>query len=135
MGQCEFCEIVSGDRDAHILYEDEQTVAWLDSNPATDGHKLVVPKPHHESLFTGEQPVSTPVFHTVETVVQAMNRTLDPDGVSVFYTSGGLVGHITHAHVHLLPRYVDDTVQLALAREPLDDGEAAQHAARIREAL
>lgn len=135
MGQCEFCQIVTGDRDAYILYEDERTAAFFDSNPATHGHTLVVPKPHLESLFTGEPPISTPVFHTVQTVVQAMNQTLDPDGVSVFYTSGELVGHITHAHVHVLPRHADDDVHLALARDPLEDDEAAHHAARIREAL
>lgn len=132
MEQCAFCQIVTGERKAHLLYENDQTVAFLDQNPAVQGHTLVVPKTHREFLFTDDESVSTALFQAVYRLSLAMNRTLEPDGVSLFYTSAELIGNITHAHVHLLPRYADDTVHLALERESLDDDDASQLATRIR---
>jgi histidine triad (HIT) family protein len=61
-----------------------------------------------------------------------MNRTLDPDGFSVFHTTGGLVGTVEHAHLHLLPRFADDDVRLALGRGELDDSDAERVVERVR---
>lgn len=132
MDSCPFCRIVAGEGDAHTVLETEATTAFLDANPAVTGHTLVVPNAHHVELFAGDPAIVGDVFRSVQRVVRAMNRTLDPDGVSVFYTTGDLAGRVTHAHVHLLPRDVDDDVHLALARAELDDVAAASLAARIR---
>lgn len=132
MEGCEFCQIVDGERNAHFLYENERTAAFLDRNPAIQGHSLVVPKTHHEFLFTEDEARVSAVFETVRTVARAMNQTLDPDGVSLFYTSAELVGRVTHAHVHVLPRYVDDDIHLALSRDSLDTTDAASLAQWIR---
>lgn len=132
MENCPFCRIISGAGDAHVLLETERTTAFLDANPAVRGHTLVVPNAHHDFLFTDDAPLATDVFQAVQRVALAMKATLDPDGVSVFYTSGDLAGQVTHAHVHLLPRYADDDVHLALARDVLDDEDAAGLAERIR---
>lgn len=131
MDDCPFCEIVTGDREAHVLSETEHTLAFFDSNPATPGHTLVVPRQHREFLFAADEETAMATFRTARTVVGAMNRTIDPAGVSLFYTSGELVGEVTHAHVHVVPRYRGDDVQLALPREPLGD-DAAQRAERLR---
>jgi len=135
MGVCSFCQIATGARDAYVLYEDDRTVAFLDSNPATQGHTLVIPKHHQEELFADDASTSLAVFQTVHRLVTAINRTLEPDGISLFHTSAPLVGRITHAHVHLLPRCVDDDIHLTLAREPLEDDEAVHLAARLRDQL
>lgn len=135
MDTCAFCQIVSGERDAYRLSEDERTVAFLDSNPAVRGHTLVVPKTHSERLFSADPSPASAVFETVRRVALAMERSLGPDGTSIFYTSADLVGHITHAHVHVVPRYRDDSIQLALARGSLDEDDAARVVARIREEL
>lgn len=131
MPECVFCEIIAGDRDAHVVSETASAVAFLDSNPATPGHTLVAPRSHIEFLFDAAEATSTAVFRTARGVVAAMNRTVDPAGLSVFYTSGELVGHVTHAHVHLVPRYPDDEVHLALPRERLDQ-DAPRLAERLR---
>jgi histidine triad (HIT) family protein len=131
MKECEFCRVVAGEREVNTLYENESAVAFLDRNPAARGHTLVVPRTHHECLFTGDGSTVTAVFGTVQRVVGGMNRTLNPDGISLFYTSGELVGRVTHAHVHLLPRYADDQVHVSLARGRLDD-DAERLAARLR---
>lgn len=132
METCSFCRIIEGDEDAHLLLETERTTAFLDENPAAGGHTLVVPNEHHDFLFTDDAALVSDVFVAAQRVVTAMKRTLDPDGVSLFYTSGGLAGQVTHAHVHLVPRYVDDDIHLALARLDLDDAEASRLAASIR---
>ena len=135
MGECAFCRIAAGAAEAFRLYEDDRTVAFLDREPATRGHSLVIPKDHRESLFRGGDPTASDVYGTVERVVAAMHRTLEPDGVSVFYTSGDLAGTVTHAHVHVLPRWADDDITVTLDRYSLDVDEAERLAASIREDL
>ena len=135
MDECAFCRIAAGEAEAFLLYEDDRTVAFLDRDPATRGHCLVIPRDHRESLFGGGAPPATTVYRTVERVVAAMDRTLEPDGVSVFYTSGDLAGSVTHAHVHVLPRWTDDDITIALGRHPFDAEDADRLAALIREGL
>ncbi|MFB6198754.1 MAG: HIT family protein, partial [Halobacteriaceae archaeon] len=96
MDDCAFCEIINGERDAYVLHEDENTMAFLDRDPAILGHALIVPKTHDEHLFTESTSRSRTVFETVRTVARAMDRALDPDGVSLFYTSAELVGRVMH---------------------------------------
>ncbi|MXV61707.1 HIT domain-containing protein [Natronorubrum sp. JWXQ-INN-674] len=132
---CEFCRIIAGDRPAHILYEDDRTVAFLDRNPAVTGHTLVVPRVHEEEILLIDDSTSAAVFETVRTVTNALEATLEPDGFSVFHTSGPLVGTVDHAHVHLVPRSVEDDVTVSLARTELDPDEATELATRVRESL
>lgn len=135
MAPCAFCQIATGERDAYVLYEDAETIAFLDSDPAVQGHTLVVPKAHREDLFLDEESSTMAVLESVQRVVSALDRTLHPDGISLFYTSGDIVGRVTHAHVHLLPRYEDDDIHLSLARDSLEEDEAVHLAARLTEHL
>lgn len=119
MDECTFCRIVSGDETAFVLHENDLTTAFLDGNPAIEGHSVVIPNSHQTLLFTAEESIAESVFQTVRTLVRALDEAFEIDGVSLFYTTPELVGEVTHAHVHLLPRYKDDQIQLALSREPL----------------
>jgi len=133
MTGCEFCAIAAGERGAHVVYEDEDTLAVLDETPTRRGHTLVLPKPHREELLgTGE--AGKEVLGTVDAVAGALRRVLDPDGFSVFYTSGPLVGQVRHAYVHVVPREEGDDVSLALDRTRIDHDAAADLAARVRDA-
>ena len=135
MDDCRFCAIVDGDRDAHVLHDGEETLAFLDANPATNGHTLVVPKTHVGDLLLANGATAVAVMETAQAVALAMERTLDPDGFSVFHTTGGLVGHVEHAHLHLLPRFAGDDVHLALDRDELGDADADRILGRIRDGL
>ena len=132
---CEFCRIVAGEQSAHVLYEDELTIAFLDQNPAVRGHTLVAPRAHESEVLTSDQPGSAAVFETARTVADALETVLEPDGFSVFHTTGSLVGTVDHAHVHLVPRFDDDDVTLSLARRPLDSEEATALATQVRTVL
>ncbi len=129
---CRFCEIVAGDRPAHVLYEDELTLSFLDTNPAAAGHALVVPRAHEEEIVPIDEATSAAVFETVRTVASGLEAVLEPDGFSTFHTSGPLVGTVDHAHVHVVPRFADDDVALSLARTELDDDDASVLTDRVR---
>jgi len=133
MNGCEFCAIADGARRAHVVYEDQHTLAVLDDTPTREGHTVVLPKSHREELL-GTDEAGKSVFRTVDAVAGALRETLDPDGFSVFYTSGPLVGSIRHAYVHVVPRGEGDDVSLALGRSDLDHAAAADLAARVRDA-
>ncbi|WP_254861710.1 HIT family protein [Halovivax gelatinilyticus] len=118
---CPFCEIVAGERSAHVIYEDEDAIAFLDENPAARGHTLVVPRTHREEIVADPEANATALFDAVSTVSSAIEDALDPDGFSVFHTTGSLVGTITHAHVHVVPRVEGDGIGLSLVRDELDE--------------
>ncbi|MBP1986931.1 HIT family protein [Halolamina salifodinae] len=132
MPECEFCAIAAGERDVHVLYEDAHTVAFLDENPAREGHTVVLPKQHREELLGTADGGAAAVFAAIDAIVADLRAVLDPEGFSLFYTSGPLVGSVRHAHVHLVPRATDDGVSLALDRGPIDDDTAAALAERVR---
>ncbi|WP_435096174.1 HIT family protein [Halarchaeum sp. P4] len=134
MESCAFCRIVAGEADAHRVYESERVVAFLDANPAVRGHTLVVPVAHGDDVFANDADAGA-VFEAVRTLADALERALDVDGVSVFYTTPRIVGGVDHPHVHLLPRDSADGVHLSLPRGSLDDGEATALTARVREGL
>ncbi|GAB3665444.1 HIT family protein [Halopiger thermotolerans] len=130
--ECPFCRIIEGETDAHVVAEDARTIAFFDENPACEGHTLVAPTAHREDLLADEE-TNAAVFETVRTVSAAMEGLLEPDGFSVFYSTGPIVGQVEHAHVHLLPRYDDDDISLGLRRDELDDERASGLATRLRE--
>lgn len=132
MADCAFCEIGRGDLDAHVLEETGDVIAFLDRNPAAVGHALVVPKAHGSALFTGDGARAAAVFETVRRVALGIYAALEPDGVSVFYTTGDLVGRMRHAHVHIVPREADDDITLGLSRRSLEEADASALAAKIR---
>ncbi|ELY94301.1 histidine triad (HIT) protein [Natrialba chahannaoensis JCM 10990] len=132
---CDFCQISAGAEPAALLYEDDRTIAFLDQRPAVRGHTLIVPRMHEEELLLMDKMETAAVFDTVRTVATALESTLEPDGFSVFHTSGPLVGTVDHAHVHLVPRFEDDTVGLSLARRELESGDAAALVSAVREKL
>lgn len=135
MDDCAFCDIAAGELDVDRIAETAETVAFLDGDPATLGHLLVAPKAHSEFLFADENANAAAVFEMTERVVDALNETLEPDGISLFHTSGPLVGSVSHAHVHLIPRFENDHIHLTLERERVDPDDAAALATELREHL
>ena len=129
---CPFCRIAAGDEDAHVLHRDERTVAFLDADPAAEGHALVVPTAHVVGLVDMDAATAAALFSTARTVAGAIDRVLEPDGFSVFHTTGTLVGSVEHAHLHLIPRWTEDFIHIGLERRPVDDEAAGRLAARIR---
>jgi len=131
VADCPFCRIAAAEEDAHVVYRDERTVAFLDTDPAAEGHALVVPTEHVVGLVDMDGETAGALFSTARTVAGAIDRVLEPDGFSVFHTTGTLVGHVEHAHLHLIPRWTDDFIHIGLERRAVDDETAGRLADRL----
>lgn len=133
---CVFCRIVTGDQDAHRVYEDDETLAFLDVNAAVEGHTLIIPKVHRRGLTNLDEETVAALFEATRTVATAIENALSSDGYSLFHSSGAAAGQdVFHAHVHLFPRFEDDNISFAPPRRRLSETEGEQIAARIRSGL
>ena len=103
---CIFCDILSGARDAHFLYEDNQHVALLDKYPIDEGHSLVVPKNHHEKI-TDMDPIAVgELFSLVPKIAKGILSATKADAFSLGQNNGRAAKQIIpHVHVHIIPRY------------------------------
>ena len=109
MADCIFCRIIAGEARAHLVYEDESVLAFLDSHPASRGHTMVIPKVHAERLDRLEDRYVGPLFLGVKTVLDLLEGALKPHGLNVGWNHGWAAGqHVNHLHVHLIPRYAGD---------------------------
>lgn len=124
MEECPFCDVVNARIEPYKVYEDDQTLAFLDLEPASRGHSLVVPKFHARSLTELDEEQTALLFNAVRKVADAINARLRPDGLNVFQATGSGDGEeISHLHVHVIPRYSDDTIDLHLDGQELDEKE------------
>ncbi len=105
MSDCTFCDIVSGEGPAEVVFEDELTLAFMDIVPYTDGHTLVIPKRHSADIFELEQPEADAVWRTTIRLAHAIRDALSPAGLTVRQANGRVADqHIMHFHIHLIPR-------------------------------
>ncbi|MCV0411594.1 HIT family protein [Nitrosarchaeum sp.] len=103
---CIFCDILSGVKDAHILYEDSSHVAFLDKYPIDVGHSLVVPKKHHERITDMNSKAVGDLFSIVPKLANAILSATNADAFSLGQNNGRAAKQIIpHVHVHIIPRY------------------------------
>jgi histidine triad (HIT) family protein len=110
---CIFCRIVSGDLPSHRIHEDERTIAFLDVNPGTRGHLLVIPRQHAADLADiGDDDVAA-VARTVKQMAARVRGKLDAQGVTIVQSNGASAWQtVFHYHVHVLPRYKGDSMRI-----------------------
>jgi len=136
--QCIFCRIVAGTSDCQAIYEDEETLSFMDIHPANDGHCLVIPKAHFETVFDTPPAVFGAVASTVAKVARVVNEVLQPGGISLVQANGALAGQsVLHVHIHVLPRRAGDDLLLNWDRnrngdQRFDRGRIAEIAERLR---
>lgn len=107
--ECIFCKIAAGELPATKVYEDEDTLAFMDIGPVVKGHTLVIPK-HHYDPITGTPPeVLCKLITVVQKIAQAQYDGLGADGINVTQANGKTAGQIVpHIHFHVIPRFEDD---------------------------
>jgi histidine triad (HIT) family protein len=111
--RCPFCAIGDGDAPAYRLYEDDDVLGFLDIHPATEGHSLVIPKRHVADIFDAPEAVSEAVMRGAVRVAGLLRESLAFDGVNLVQATGAMAWQtIFHLHVHAVPRYRDDPLQL-----------------------
>jgi histidine triad (HIT) family protein len=110
---CLFCKIVAGEIPSHQVYEDEACVAFLDIQPSSRGHTLVVPRVHAAGFIEIAPEVLAATMLSAQRVAHLLRMKLKPDGMNVIQNNGAAAGQtIFHYHVHLLPRWAGDSASL-----------------------
>ncbi len=106
MSDCIFCKIVAGEIPCFKLFEDEYVMSFLDINPAHEGHCLIIPKKHAQDIRELDADGAAHILTAAQTIVKAMDKTLQPDGYNLVQNNGTVAGQeVMHFHMHLLPRY------------------------------
>lgn len=135
MPDCIFCKIVRGEIPSNKLYEDADTLAFLDINPVNPGHTLVIPKQHAKNIFDISAEQWAKVQATVHQLARAVEQAVSADGVNVMMNNREHAGQVVdHAHVHLIPRFKGDGLKLWPHKE-YKEGEGDEVAEKIRTAL
>jgi histidine triad (HIT) family protein len=106
---CVFCEIVAGGIPSFKVYEDAAAFAFMDINPLTEGHVLVVPKRHSATLFDTDDAVLREVIVAAKKVAGAMKQALGLDSLNLLQANGRWAAQsVPHLHFHLIPRREND---------------------------
>jgi histidine triad (HIT) family protein len=130
---CIFCKIVAGQIPSFKLHEDAHTFAFLDINPASPGHALVIPKNHAANLIESDDADLGKVMAAVRRVAAAIEKTLSPYGFNLLQANGpGAAQSVFHFHMHIVPRARDDNLLMNWHPKPGDKPALAALAERIR---
>ncbi len=106
---CIFCRIIDGEIPARVVYTDDNVHTFLDANPLTRGHTLVVPKTHHERVTDMPPTDRNAVFETLGRLAPIVDAAVEADAVTIGINDGEAAGQeIPHVHGHIVPRYDDD---------------------------
>jgi histidine triad (HIT) family protein len=104
---CRFCQIIAGDEAAHLVFEDEGSIAFLDNRPLFPGHSLLVPRDHHETLGDLPDELVGPLFANARLLSVAVPRAMRKPGS--FVALNNVVSQsVPHVHVHVVPRKPKD---------------------------
>ena len=131
--ECLFCKVVAGEVPAQLVDEDEHTVAFMDINPWTRGHALVVPREHSRNLYEiGEADLARTAAAS-QRLARRMKERLGCDGVNLINSCEPAAWQtVFHFHVHVIPRYDDDPLQLPVRPHEGDQDEIARVAEALR---
>ena len=110
---CIFCKIATGKIPSATVYEDSHFRVILDINPATKGHCLIIPKEHFDNIYDLDGETAGKLFSLETCIARAMRDALGCDGMNIVQNNGEIAGQtVLHFHLHLIPRYEGDGVQL-----------------------
>ncbi|HEY4823763.1 MAG TPA: HIT family protein [Solirubrobacteraceae bacterium] len=130
---CLFCKIVAGELPAQIVAEDELTVAFMDINPATRGHALVVPRNHTPNVVEADPEDLFATIRGAQRLAQLATERLGCDGVNLLNSCGSAAWQtVFHLHFHVIPRYADDPLTLPWVPAPGEPDEIAAAADQLR---
>jgi histidine triad (HIT) family protein len=130
---CIFCKIVAGELPSQRVDEDEHTVAFMDLNPWTRGHSLVVPRRHSDDLLEIAEEDLQHTAVAAKRLAVRMKERLGADGVNLLNACGSAAWQsVFHFHIHVIPRWSDDPLQLPTRPQEADKDELAKVAAELR---
>ena len=139
MSECVFCDIVRGTGEASLVYEDRVTLAFMDTHQLNDGHVLIIPKIHFETIDQVPLDIAGELFKAAVIITNAVQQAFVPDGVNIWQSNGAAAGQeVSHVHLHVFPRILADGFgAFAYPTPPQDTARTRLHelAQRIREKI
>lgn len=131
-----FLKIVAGEIPCDKVYEDEGTFAFLDINPTTKGHTLVVPKTYTRNLFSMTAEEFGRLMQTAHKVAHALQKATGAEGINIIMNNEAAAGQIVfHAHVHVIPRWTEDGAFPKPNHTTYTEGEKELFLEKIKKAL
>lgn len=117
--QCIFCRIIGGEEMVSVVYEDEQAIAFLDIQPVSQGHTLVVSKEHYATVFDLPDAVLAHCMTVAKRLARGLQTAVGASAVNLFSANGAAGGQdVLHFHLHLIPIQEGQPFALQL---PLED--------------
>ncbi len=111
---CIFCKIANGDIPSATIYENSDLRVILDIAPASKGHALIITKDHYDSIYDMDADTASKIFALGTALARAMRDELKCDGMNVLQNNGEAAGQtVNHFHMHFIPRYTDDDVNIS----------------------
>jgi len=130
---CLFCKIVAGEIPAQKVDEDEHTIAFMDISPWTRGHALVIPREHSPNLYEIPDEQLARTAAAAKRLAQRMKERLGCDGINLINSCEPAAWQtVFHFHIHVIPRYDDDPLQLPTRPHEGDEEEIAKVAEELR---
>ena len=110
MKECLFCKIAAGEIGSYEIYEDGSTLAFLDINPLTLGHSVVIPKKHYSNIIELPDNLIESTFLGVKRVTKMLAETFGAENFTIGINHGKMLGNpeIDHMHIHVVPRFEGD---------------------------
>ena len=117
---CLFCKIIEGSIPSKTIYEDELVKVFLDINPNTNGHCLIIPKKHIVTVKEVDSILTTHILEVEKKIYDLLKEKLNIKGLTIVQNNE-LGQEVKHYHVHLIPRYEDDNWKMNFNQESLKD--------------
>lgn len=119
---CIFCKILKGDIPSYKVYEDDSFIGILDINPSAKGHVIIIPKNHAANIFELSEKDAKEIFVVAKKIAEAIKKAYQPDGINILQNNGEAAGQtVFHLHVHVIPRYKDDTIKIEWEPKEMED--------------
>jgi len=115
---CLFCKIAKGIIPCDKVYEDSDTLAFLDINPASEGHTLVITKKHYKNIMEISDDELSKLIISVGKVSKAVEKAMNADGINIIQNNNTAAGQaVPHIHFHIIPRHDSDGISICGHRE------------------
>lgn len=120
---CLFCKIAKGEIPSATIFENSEFKVILDKFPANKGHILIIPKEHIENIYEMDSELGGRLFSLATNIARILKKELNIEGLNILQNNGKVAGQtVFHFHLHLIPRYEDDQVDITWkALKPTDD--------------
>ena len=122
MEDCIFCKIVKGEIPSYTIYEDELLKVFLDINPTTNGHALIIPKKHYSNYLDLDDELVIQIQKVKKALYTTFKEKLNCKGIT-FVQNNDLGQDVKHFHIHAIPRYSEDNLLIRTNKKNLEKPE------------